>query len=92
MGAPFKSSSSDVFKVCVCNSLSLPPLNGECDITPVSFSDHSAVSFTIQSNDFIKRGPGFFKFNNSLLNDHCFVEELNKKNFRVQRKIQLFGG
>ena len=50
----------------------------ECTITPVSFSDHSAVSFNIQSDDFIKRGPGFFKFNNSLLNDHCFVEGLSK--------------
>ena len=51
----------------------------KCIITPVSFSDHSAVSFNIQSDDFIKRGPGFFKFNNSLLNDHCFVEGMSKK-------------
>ena len=51
----------------------------ECNITPVSFSDHSAVSFNIQSDNFIKRGPGFFKFNNSLLNDHCFIEGLSKK-------------
>ena len=47
----------------------------ECNIIPVLFSDHSAVSFNIQSDDFIKRGPGFFKFNNSLLDDQCFVEE-----------------
>lgn len=51
----------------------------KCIVTPVSFSDHLAVSINIHSDDFIKRGPGFFKFNNSLLNDHCFVEELSKK-------------
>ena len=33
----------------------------ECIITPVSFSDHSAVSFKIQSGDFFKRGPGFLQ-------------------------------
>ena len=34
----------------------------ECSIIPipVSFSDHSAVSFLVQSDDFIKRGPSFF--------------------------------
>ena len=38
----------------------------ECNIIPVSFSEHSAVSFNIQSDDFIKRGPGFFQFNKSI--------------------------
>ena len=51
----------------------------ECNIIPVSFSDHSAVSFNIQSDDFIKRGPGFFRFNNSLLDDQCVVEDLSEK-------------
>ena len=51
----------------------------ECNIIPVSFSDHSAVSFNIQSDDFIKRRPGFFKFNNSLLDVQCFVEGLSEK-------------
>ena len=50
----------------------------ECSVIPVSFSDHSAVTFSVQSDDFIKRGPGFFKFNNSLLSDHSFVERLSK--------------
>jgi len=56
----------------------LLPQVKECITTPASFSDHSAVSFNIQSDNFIKRGPGFFKFNNSLPKDHCFVE-LSKK-------------
>ena len=33
----------------------------------------------IQFDDFIKRGPGVFKFNNSLLDDQCFVEGLSEK-------------
>ena len=47
----------------------------ECNFIP----DHAAVSFKVQSNDFVQRGPGFFKFNNSLLNDKCSVEGLRKK-------------
>ena len=57
----------------------LLPQVKECIITPVSFSDHSAVLFKIQSSDFCKRGPCFFKFNNSLVNDYCFVEGLSKR-------------
>ena len=51
----------------------------ECNIIPVSFSDHASVSFQVQSNNLVQRGPGFFKFNNSLLNDKCFMEGLRKK-------------
>ena len=35
----------------------------------------------VLSNDFMQRGSGFFKFNNSLLNDKCFVEGLRKKKY-----------
>lgn len=38
----------------------LPPQVKEWNIISVSFSDHSAVSFNIQSDNFIKRGPGLF--------------------------------
>ena len=62
-----------------CLTKHLLPQVKDCNITPVSFSDHSAVLFNIQSDNFMKRGPGFFKFNNSLLNDHCFVEGLSKE-------------
>ena len=33
----------------------------ECNIIPVSFSDHSAVLFNIQSDDFIKKGTRIFR-------------------------------
>ena len=45
----------------------LPPQVKERDIISVSFSDHSAVSFNIQSDNFIKRGPGFFNSIRSLM-------------------------
>ena len=35
-------------------------------ITSPTFSDHSAVSFVLQSKEYAKRGPGFWKINNSL--------------------------
>ena len=33
----------------------------ECNIIPVSFSNHSAVLFNIQSDDFIKKGTRIFR-------------------------------
>ena len=58
----------------------------ECKIIPVSFSDHAAVSFSFLSEDYEKRGPGFFKFNNSLLEDKNFVEELNENIEKYKEK------
>jgi len=50
----------------------------ECKIVPVSFSDYAAVSFALLSKDYEKRGPGFFKFNNSLLKDSKFLTILKR--------------
>ena len=49
------------------------------DITNPTFSDHSAVSLVIQSKDYAKRGPGFWKINNSLLKYNKFTAELAAK-------------
>ena len=48
-------------------------------ITSPSFSDHSAVSFVLQSKEYAKRGPGCWKINNSLLKDDNFTAELAAK-------------
>ena len=48
-------------------------------ITSPTFSDHSAVSFVLQSKEYAKRGPGFWKINNSLLKDDNFTAELAAK-------------
>jgi len=56
----------------------------ECKIIPASFSDHAAVYFSLFSKEYEKCGPEFFKFNNSLLEDKNFVEEL-KKNIEMYK-------
>ena len=40
-------------------------------------TDHSAITLTLQSKGYAQRGPRFWKFNNSLLDDHNFVDQLN---------------
>ena len=49
-------------------------------IVPNIFSDHSAItlSMSLESNE-IKRGPGFWKFKNSLLTDKCYMEMITKQ-------------
>ena len=49
-------------------------------IVPNIFSDHSAItlSMSLESNQ-TKRGPGFWKFNNSLLTDKCYTEMITKQ-------------
>ena len=58
----------------VAKELSHIMLNTE--IKQSSLSDHSAIILTLQSKDYERRGPGFWKFNNSLLGDSTFVEQL----------------
>ena len=61
----------------------------KCDIFFVPLSDHSAVSCSIRSDNYQKqRGPGFWKFNASLLSDNKYVELL-KENIS-QSKIDYY--
>ena len=50
------------------------------NIVPNIFCDHSAItlSMLLESNE-TKRGPGFWKFNNSLLMDKCYTEMITKQ-------------
>lgn len=57
----------------------LVPDTVETEIIYVPFSDHSAVSVKIRSKEFQKRGPGFWKFNNSLLSDEVYLSEIKTK-------------
>ena len=49
-------------------------------IVPNIFSDHSAItlSMSLESNE-TEHGPGFWKFNNSLLTDKCYTEMITKQ-------------
>jgi len=52
----------------------------ECKIIPNIYSDHSAVALSVSVNECeFPRGPGFWKFNNSLLSDTNYVELLTFK-------------
>lgn len=70
----FKSQSRlDYFLV----SSELGSLTKECDIAFTQFSDHSAVIFNVQSSEHQRRsGPGFWKFNSSLLEDETYVNKI----------------
>ena len=52
----------------------------ECKILPNIYSDHSAVALFLFFNEReLPRGPGFWKFGNSLLSDTNYVELLTPK-------------
>ena len=52
----------------------------ECRIMPNSFSDHAALILTICFNEeTVPRGPGYWKFNNSLLSDNEYTALLRSK-------------
>ena len=66
------------------------------DISAFYDSDHSPVIISLTPEDQVPRGPGFWKFNNSLLEDEEFVTKLKfsllngKENYREVDK-RLFG-
>ena len=43
-----------------------------CDILPCVLSDHDFVDLSLDFKDLIPRGPGIWKFNNSLFDDEDF--------------------
>ena len=51
----------------------------DTNIINPTISDHSAITFTLQSKEYAKRGPGFWKINNALLKDANFIDELVSK-------------
>ena len=51
----------------------------QIEIIPSVLSDHSAVILKLRPLVGDKRGPGYWKFNNSLVNDKLFVSQMNSK-------------
>ena len=56
------------------------------DIRNSTLSDHSAIILNLRSKDYVPRGPGFWKFNNSLLNDNIFIDQLENRISEYKRK------
>ena len=50
-----------------------------CDILPCCFSDHDFVSLQVCLNNDYARGPGLWKFNNSLLSDSDFCSLISAR-------------
>ena len=48
----------------------------KCKILPSIKTDHSLISLQLQNNNMIKRGPGLWKFNDSLIHDTVYVQKL----------------
>ena len=66
-------------------SRNLVNLAKDCHIIHAPGSDHCAVKLFIQSDSLNKKaGPGFWKFNSSLLEDESYITEL-KENIRIYR-------
>ena len=61
----------------------LLPFCKDSNIKELGFTDHKAVSAIIDFSTF-KRGPSFFKFNVSLLNDIVLVNEISKEINRIK--------
>ena len=58
----------------------LTKLTRNCDIIHAPGSDHCAVKLFIQSEALNKKpGPGFWKFNCSLLENEAYINELKEK-------------
>ena len=51
----------------------------ETNITTAIRTDHSAITISFNSLDEQARGPSYWKFNSSLVNDDCYVSMLNQK-------------
>ena len=70
------SSGSRLDKFLVSRELLSPVV--ECNISPRPISDHDFVSLVFDIPTGIKRGPGVWNFNNSLLKDKDFCTTIKK--------------
>ena len=59
----------------LCTNFNLPQIIN-VEHTYIPCSDHKAVVLKLKTEQF-NRGPGIWKFNNSLLNDGLFINEIN---------------
>lgn len=58
------------------------------DIKHLIKKEYSVILLNINSALHANRGPGFWKFNASLLEDICFVNHIRENQKKIKRKIQ----
>ena len=66
----------------------LGPQVTTCKIVPSIKTDHSLISIELTGSNFKRRGPGFWKFNSSLLKEEVYVAKIKEliKNEEEDRK------
>ena len=71
-------------------SQSLLSFVSNCEIKPFCFSDHDIVFLTLRLDDLRPRGPGLWKFSNSLLQDTNFIEFISHRMNTLIEGIEHF--
>ena len=71
-------------------SQSLFSFVSKCEIKPFCLSDHDIVYLTLRLDDLRPRGPGIWKFNNSLLQDTNFTEYISNRMNALIEGIEHF--
>ena len=71
-------------------SQSLFSFVSKCEIKPSCLSDHDIVYLTLRLDDLRPRGPGLWKFNNSLLQDTNFTEYISNRMNALIEGIEHF--
>ena len=61
----------------------------QIDIKASIKSDHSAITLKIKNELFEEKGPGYWKFNSSLLSDENFLRQL-KNNLKIWKEEYLY--
>ena len=56
----------------------IQPFVEKCDIVPAPSTDHSAIMIKFRSYNQGKKGPSFWKFNNSLLENEEYITEITQ--------------
>ena len=62
----------------------LQPYTVKCDIIPAPSTDHSAITMKLKAFEIDLRGPSYWKFNNSLIEneDYCIQVKAHVKSFK----------
>ena len=72
-------------------SKNLTNITRNCDIIHAPSSDHCAVKLFIQSEVLNKKpGPGFWKFNGSLLEDEVYIEEIKTTSKPIETNMIIW--
>ena len=58
------------------------------EIKPGIKSDHSIINIKLSVQDLVKKGPGFWKFNSSLLIDEAYIAKINEVIHNCETKYE----